>query len=153
MRPLIFKDTAIQIYNAVIMPHFDYCSRFWECLSGYSSDKLKTLQNRAARVITKSPFDTSSTHLFSTLNWKRLSLRQKKQKDLMMYTTMNDLAPEYLQRHFSWSRTAYNLRNSDGRLTLSKPSTNYLKRSFSYSRAILWNNLPKSLKNATSVKH
>ena len=49
--------------------------------------------------------------------------------------------------------TYYNLRNSDGRLTLSKPSTNYLKRSFSYSRAILWNNLPKSLKNATSVKH
>ena len=49
--------------------------------------------------------------------------------------------------------TYYNLRNSDGRLTLSKPSTNYLKRSFSYSRAILWNNLPESLKNATSVKH
>ena len=109
VRPLIFKDTAIQIYNALIMPHFDYCSPLWECLSGYSSDKLKTLQNRAARVITKSPFDTSSTHLFSTLNCKRLSLRQKKQKDLMMYKTMNDLAPEYPQRHFSQSHTAYNL--------------------------------------------
>ena len=27
----------------------------------------------------------------------------------MMYKTMNDLAPEYLQRHFSQSHTAYNL--------------------------------------------
>ena len=52
------------------------------------------------------------------------------------------------QRHF-----AYSLRNSEGRLTLSKPSTNYLKRSFSYSGAMLWNNLPKNLKNAASVEH
>ena len=86
VRPLIFKDTAIQIYNSIIMPHFDYYIPVWDCLSGYSSDKLKKLQNCAARVITKTPFDTSSTNLFSTLNWKRLSLRQKKQKALMMYT-------------------------------------------------------------------
>ena len=36
----------------------------------------------------------------------------------MMYKTMNDLAQEYLQRHFSQSHAAYNLRNYDGRLTL-----------------------------------
>ena len=120
-------------------------------MSGYLSDKLQKLQNRAARVITKSPFDTSSNHLLSTLDWERLSLRRKKQKALMMYKTMNDLAPEYLQSLFSQRHSAYNLRNSEGRLTLSKPSTNYLKRSFSYSGAMLWNNLPKSLKNAASV--
>ena len=42
----ISKETAIQIYNALIMPHFDYCSPVWDCLSGYSSDKLQKLQNR-----------------------------------------------------------------------------------------------------------
>ena len=121
-----------QIYNALIMPHFDYCSPVWDCLSGYLSDKLQKLQNRAARVITKSPFDASSNHLLSTLSWERLSLRRKKQKALMMYKTMNDLAPEYLQSLFSQRHSAlYNLRNSEGRPTLSKPSTNYLKRSFS----------------------
>ena len=135
------------------MPHFDYCSPVWDCLSGYLSDKLQKLQNRAARVITKSPFDTSSNHLLSTLSWERLSLRRKKQKALMMYKTMNDLAPDYLQSLFSQHHSAYNLRNSEGRLTLSKPSTNYLKRSFSYSGAMLWNNLPKNLKNAASVEH
>ena len=57
MRPFISKETAIQIFNALIMPHFDYCSSVWDCLSGYLSDKLQKLQNRAARVITKSPFD------------------------------------------------------------------------------------------------
>ena len=48
------------------MPHFDYCSPVWDCLSGYLGDKLQKLQNRAARVITKSPFDASSNHLLST---------------------------------------------------------------------------------------
>ena len=74
-------------------------------------------------------------------------------KAVMMYKTMNDLAPEYLQSLFSQRHSAYNLRNSEGRLTLSKPSTNYLKRSFSYSGAMLWNNLPKNFKNAATVKH
>ena len=91
-------------------------------------------------------FLASSNHLLSTLSWERLSLRGKKQKALMMYKTMNDLAPEYLQSLFSQRHSAYNLRNSEGRLTLSKPSTNYLKRSLSYSGAMLWNNLPKNLK-------
>ena len=97
VRPFISKETAIQIYTALIMPHFDYCSPVWDCLSGYLSDKLQKLQNRAARVITKLPFDTSSNHLFSTLDSERLSLRRKKQKVLMMYKIINNLGPEYLQ--------------------------------------------------------
>ena len=31
------------------------------------------------------------------------------------------------------------------RLNLLKPRTNYLKRSFSYSGALLWNSLPESI--------
>ena len=68
-----------------------------------------------------------------------------------MYKTMNDLAPEYLHSLFSQRHSAYNLRNSEGRLTLSQPSTNYLKRSLSYGWAMLWNNLPKSLKNIKKI--
>ena len=37
VRPFISKETAIQIYNALIMPHFDYCSPVWDCLSGYAT--------------------------------------------------------------------------------------------------------------------
>ena len=30
VRPFISKETVIQIYNALIMPHFDYCSPVWD---------------------------------------------------------------------------------------------------------------------------
>ena len=69
----------------------------------------------------------------------------------MMFKTMNGLAPVYLQNLFSQRHSVYNLRDSEGKLTIPKPSTNYLKRTFSYSGAMLWNNMPKSLKNAASV--
>ena len=153
VRPFISKETAIQIYNALIMPYFDYCGPVWDCLSGYLSDKLQKLQNRAARIITKSRFDTSLDHLLSTLDWERLFLRQKKQKALMMFKSVNGLAPEYLQSLFSQCRSVCNFRDSQGKLTLPKPSNNYLKLSFSDSGAMLWNNMPKSLKNALSVNH
>ena len=117
-------------------------SAVWDCLSGYLSDQLQKLQNRAARVITKLPFDTISNHLLSTLDWERLSLRRKKQKALMMYKTINDLVSEYLQILPSQRHSAYNLRNSEGSLSLSELNTNYLKRIFSYRGAMIWNNLP-----------
>ena len=51
-RPFISKSTARQIYQALILPLFDYCSPVWDELSVTLSDKLQKLQNRAARVIT-----------------------------------------------------------------------------------------------------
>ena len=60
-------------------------------MSGYLRDKLQKLQNFAARVITKSPFETSSNLLLALLKWEKLSLRRKKQKALIMYKTLNDL--------------------------------------------------------------
>ena len=92
VRPFIPTDVAVQIYNALILPHFDYCNPVWDGLSGCLSDKLQKLQNRAARVITQSPFDTSSNLLLAMLKWEKLSLRRKKQKALIMYKTLNKLA-------------------------------------------------------------
>ena len=147
VRPFFPTDVAVQIYNALILPHFDYCSPVWDGLSGCLSNKLQKLQNRAARVITQSPFDTSSNLLLAMLKWEKLSLRRKKQKALIMYKTLNELAPDYLQCLFTQRHVNdYNLRNLEGKLSLPKPNTNYLKRSFCYSGACLWNNLPQELK-------
>ena len=47
-------------------------------MSGYLSDKLQKVQNRGARVITQSPFETSSNLLLAMLKREKLSLRRKK---------------------------------------------------------------------------
>ena len=47
-------------------------------------------------------------------------------------------AREYLQSLFSQRHSAYNLRNSEGRLTLSKPSTNKTPKVVSVGCVGLW---------------
>ena len=51
IRYLISQSTAVQMYNALIQPHFNYCAPVWDGLSSYLCEKLQKLQSQAARVI------------------------------------------------------------------------------------------------------
>ena len=53
--------------------------------------------------------------------------------------------------NYSVSDTDYDLRDSFHKLNLPKPRTNYLKRSFSSSGALLWNSLPESIRATTTT--
>ena len=56
-----------------------------------------------------------------------------------MHKTINKRTPQYLQEMFTFKENAYRLRDSDNKLLVSQRRTEYLKRSFSYSGASLWN--------------
>ncbi|CAH3124090.1 unnamed protein product [Porites lobata] len=71
---------------------------------------------------------------------------------IMMFKSLNAQAPVYLQNLFHERSTDYDLRNSFHKLTLPRPRTNYLKRSFSYSGALLWNSLPENVRETKSVR-
>ena len=148
---LVSQSTAVQIYNALIQPHFDYCAPVWDGLSSYLCEKLQKLQNRAARVILQANCEVNSSLLLETLKWDQLSLRRRKHKAIMMFKSLNGLAPVYLQDLFGERHTDYHLRDSFHKLNLSKPRTNYLKRSFGYSGALLWNSLPESIRAIRSI--
>ena len=64
----------------------------------------------------------------------------------MMLKSLNGLAPADLRELFSERDTDYDLGDSFCNLNLLKPRTNYLKRGFSYSGALLWNSLPESIR-------
>lgn len=113
IRPFISESTALQIYQALILLHFDYCSPVRDELSVTLSDKLQKLQNRAARVITRSSYDTSASILLNRLNWDNLSTRRKKLKAMLMLKIIKGLSPAYLQDLFSIRSTPYNLRDSE----------------------------------------
>ena len=97
---------------------------------------MQKLQNRAVRVITRSPYDASANPLLDSLHLDNLSLRRKKIKAKIMFKILKGDAPAYLQNLFSARGTGYDLRNSEIKLTLPKPRTNYLKQSLCYSGAL-----------------
>ncbi len=76
------------------------------------------MQNRAARVITRSTYDTDASVLLDSLRWDNLSLTRQKLKLGLIFKTPKSNAPSYLQEFFSIRGTEYNLRNSEMRLNL-----------------------------------
>ena len=69
----------------------------------------------------------------------------------MMFKSLNGLAPVYLHDLYSEQLTDYDLRDSFHKLNLPKPRTEYLKRSFDYSGALLWNSLPENIRATRSI--
>ena len=69
--------TAIQVYSALTQPHFDYYCSVWDELGDTIAIKLQKLQNRAARVITRSSYDADVGALLTLLHLENLSTRRK----------------------------------------------------------------------------
>ena len=71
----------------------------------------------------------------------------------MVYKSLNGLAPEYMHSMFvdRDSVNPYLLRNTESKLAVPKPRTNYLKNSFSHNGAVLWNSLPIGLWQANNL--
>ena len=74
-------------------------------------------------------------------------------KSTLMYKIVNDDTAPNLRNSFvrrNVDQTDYHLRNSasDLRLSLPKSKREFLKRSFKYSGAMLWNQLPNEAKNS-----
>ena len=105
IRSCISMNTPIQVYQALIQPHFDYG------LGETLSSKLQKLQNRAVRVITRSSYDTNAAVLLDNLHLDNLSLRRKKFKAGLMFKTLKGNTPSYLQNLFSVCSSEYNLSN------------------------------------------
>ena len=148
MKEYVPISTLIKVYNAIILSHFDYCSLVWDECADYLLTKLQKLQNRAARVITGSSYETNSEDILSELNWQPLKERFRIKKAMFAYNVRNNdkLPQSIINRFKTKDNSNYNLRNNYTDFVLKKPKTNFMKKSITYSAASLWNKLPKSAK-------
>ena len=68
----------------------------------------------------------------------------------MVHKALNNLAPDYLRNMFQYRNYKYSF-DSANRLALPKPRTDYMKKSFGYSNAVLWNDLQSSARKSTTL--
>ena len=110
---------------------------------------LQKLQNRSARAITRSNYDTSTSFLLNLLYRDDIITSRQKLKATLMFKTINGLTLTYLQNLFSTRSTQVNLRDSEAKLEFPMLRTNlWQARAFCYSGALLWNNLPIILRKS-----
>ena len=108
------------------------------------------LQKKAARVITGDPYDIRSNEVFQKLNWLPMNIYLQIREHIATFKALTENSPAYLTKLFNrCSNETYslrsNLRSKYNDLSLAKPRTNFLKKSFSYRAAKTWNNLPLTI--------
>ncbi len=90
IKPFLPVDARIKFCQAFMFPHLDYCSCVW---GSTQLERLFKLQKRAARMIYDLPTRTPTAHLLKQLNWMPLMDRIKYRKSVMVFKSLNDLAP------------------------------------------------------------
>ena len=92
------------LYTGIVEPHFRYCCSVWGCADSTEINQLQKPQNRAARVITNSSFDTSSSRSLLwivELGWKTIEELIDNESKTMVFQSLNDLAAQYLCNLFT----------------------------------------------------
>ena len=74
IKTFVTQSVMQSIYNSLILPYFDYCNMVWENTAKYNLQKIQKMQNRAARILTGSSYDVSTTDLMRQLKWQTLEV-------------------------------------------------------------------------------
>ena len=135
---LIFAHTHI-------FSHIDYASTLWDNASENSTKQLNSIYRRVAKLILKGDI------LSTDENLKELSLlplhgRCLFNKSLAMFKVFHGMTPNYISSMFVRSHIHGSLN-----FLLPKARLDLCKTSFSFSGALVWNELPQTIKQSKSL--
>lgn len=148
LRPLTNTETRKMFYDAHIRSHIDYVSTVWDGCSGAGLKRLNSLQRRAAKLVHPGK-DISADQKLQELGILPLTSHLKFNKAILMYKVIHKPCPEYMRNKFTI------LSDTDSRrgLEFKYPPAriDFCKQSFAFSGAVLWNSLPKRVKEAGAL--
>lgn len=155
LRKFLNKDLLAKIYLSCIQPHIEYAYTVWgDCPN---KDKLQRLQNRAARIITGN-FDyvnIRGINLVKSLGWSNCMERYKYLVSTLMFKCIHGLAPDYLSDTLNLESdvSVLNTRSSCSLNARLPPwRTTGFKKAFVYNGPLIWNSLPKHIKESLTLQ-
>ena len=122
-------------------------------LLGKDIKRLKSIQNRAARLVFNVGRTTPTTPLLRELHWLPIPQRIQFKLCLHIHKIITNSAPEYLSNCISLYKPSRTLRSSQDTTRLQFPRSNY---SFSANRFGVtapkaWNIIPQHIREMTST--
>ena len=95
------SDVLKKMYRGIVEPQLSYCCSVWGCCSNSKINILQKIQNKAARIVTNSPYDASAAPLIQNLSWPTISDLTRKETATLVYKSLNSLAPAYMTKLFT----------------------------------------------------
>ena len=115
------------------------------------TSRLQTVQNTAARLVSRGPKHHSVTPLLHQFHWLSIGQRIKFKTLLLTYKFINHLAPAYLSDLISCPSAGTLKSTSRSLLTIPPTTSAYGDRAFSVSATKLWDILPEDIKVSPNV--
>ena len=97
----------------------------WCCCGVTEVNQLQKLQDRTARIVTGSSFDTPGQPLIKRLGWKTIDELIATESNVMVFKSLHELAPQYMCNLFTKTSqlTSRNRRNTSTDLRLTKKNS------------------------------
>ena len=150
IRKFIPSDVMIKLYKAFILPHFEYASPLFIGLSKGLSAKLESTNAFALRTLLNYSKSTAYEELLKTANIKSLEHRRIEQALILVYKSIHNQTPNYIQEMFSLRSNGYSLRGHL-KVVLPRPTSSYMQHSFTYQASKQWNNLTDKIRMSESL--
>ena len=152
LRHFVPSRILINIYNAIVLPHLNYCNEIWGKTYKLHVDKLYTLQKRAVRLITKSSFRSPSMPLFIKLKIMPVYELIKLNISVFMFKYQKGILPEIFNNMFRIN-SSFHIYNTRKREDFSVPTIHSTIRSHSicFTGVHEWNSLCNDLKSSSTL--
>lgn len=146
IRFLLTRDQLRVIANSLVVSCLDYCNSLYYGIADKLLHQIQLIQNAAAKVVTgKYKYDHIGEDL-KDLHWLDIRKRILFKLALLVHKSITGTAPQYLQDLVSYAPHGH-----AANLLVPTTHTKSGRRSFGYIGPKLYNNLPRSLKEAESV--
>ena len=153
LRPSLTFSAAETLIHAFISSRLDYCNSILQGITSKTLNKLQYVQNSAARLLTSTRSREHITPVLQNLHWLPVKQRIHFKTLLITYKALHNLAPPYLSDLLKAYTPSRSLRSSEAGL-LETHKTNrktWGDRAFSVAAPVLWNDLPKHIRDAPSL--
>lgn len=145
-------ETKKIIYNAIILPHIDYCATLYINCNKEHMKMLQKLQNREMRIILKCEFRKHTEEMLKELNW--LSINQKISYNIILYVfkIKNNRTPPYLSNKLQYARDTHNRNTrSCNELRLPNVKTEFGRKNLFFNGVKMFNEIPIVMKLENSL--
>lgn len=153
IRDMVTREAAEIMVHAFITSRLDYCNSLLYGLPASLIAKLQSIQNWAARIVTRTRMIQHITPVLKTLHWLPIEQRIIFKVLTLTFRALQGHAPAYLQDLVVPYTPSRKLRSSDSGLLAVPPSRlrSYGDRRFAHAAPTLWNALPQAIRDAQSL--
>lgn len=145
-------SSKINICQAILTPHFDYCSSILFLLNKNAIAKMQKLQNKVMRSILWVSKRTSIRKMCEALGWLNVKQRIILNTLTLLFKISKGIGPDYLCKKIKKKKENYYNTRDGKNMIIKRNNTKFGNNSIFAKGMRIFNRLPLEVRNIQDVK-